>query len=365
MLRGAFVIFAWAGCASVPDRGENTTRGPEVVIEADGRTVVGSGLALELASEGVRLPTSLRLDQAELLADGECTSASKIGVGLLPMQNVTAGPRAGIEPTQNTAVVRGGPVMVEVDVAYAVPYTCNAPEGPQTVSGTTTFRMFPRGRIVRRDEVRAASMEIQNAAICRSCNAMGISTATVEAFWTFAGAGTQTLIGKQTCVDFMTHKIAVRWFDDGTARVVGNGPTAFTYEAYTPMATIPAAQQRAQSVMVVADSSQSCAALLAQLNPPELLIEKDGASKSLQLDENLIYTDSMSHGGRFSIRTADGSALVGGFALQLAIGTPDHLAVQDDRGEPAMYTLQTVDEETLLWIDNGIAAGGAIVIEVL
>ena len=364
MFRGAFAIFACAACAEVADSGPNV-RGPEVGVGEN--RVDANGLILELATEGVRLPTSLRLGATELLAGGACTSASKIGVGLLPMQNVTAGPRAGVEAAQNTAQIRGGPVVGEIDVAYAVPYSCNAPEGPQTVAGTSTFRVFPRGRIVRRDEVRAAAMEIQNAAVCRSCNAgTTISTATVEAFWTFAGTGMPTTNGRESCVDLETHTIAVRWLDSGTVRHVASASAiAFTYEAYTPMATIPAAQHSTQSVMVIESGSRPCAELLAKLNPPELVIARGDERKTLQLDENLIYTDSMSHSGRFEIRTADGAALDSGFALQLAIGNPDHLVVENRAGVPVTYTLQTVEEETLLWIDDGIAAGDAVIIEVL
>jgi len=141
-------------------------RGARTLMLTDDDTVQGDGFVMKFSPTGVRLPSSLVHGDTEVFAASTCPNPSRVGVSIEPFETAVGGRLpVGFDSTRNfTEVKLRGPAVAQIAVTYDVPYSC---AGPQSLRGTSTFTMFPSGRIVRNDVVQASTgAMIDDAIMC-------------------------------------------------------------------------------------------------------------------------------------------------------------------------------------------------------
>lgn len=350
--------------------------GPELTVYDDGAEISGTGFSMSFAKTGVRLPTSL-IHGVEVFGESSCPTPSRAGASIAPFQTAV-GERmvAGFDQAKNTLdVTLAGPAVVEIAVAYDVPYAC---EGPQSLRGTATFTLFPSGRIVRRDTVQGSTGQmITNATACaQTCNGAQ-RDATLELFWALRAGGERsrpddsaiargaTVDAAFSCAAYDEHTAAIGWSGSVMARAgepVVNEPLLYTHELFDKVSVVPQAMLTSSSVILVAPGREACSALMRRLRVPPAIVFDNGTPRDVMLDGSGIYSD-VTVGDRVEVRPRAGESIDDGFAVRLAIADPGHLRIRRSSGEKPEYTVQPDGAHTIIWITEGIAAGGAVTIE--
>jgi len=351
-------------------------RGARTLMLTDDDTVQGDGFVMKFSPTGVRLPSSLVHGDTEVFAESTCPNPSRAGVSIEPFETAVGGRTpAGFDDARNfTEVKMRGPAVAQIDVVYDVPYTC---AGPQSLRGRSTFTMFPSGRIVRNDAVQASTgVMIADAIMCMSTCDGSQRDATLDVFWAFAGGGDlyergdvpipkgNTATVQFACAQYPTHTVAVDWSTATPAwRTVDTGPIVFAYDFFANSPAVTQELQVASSTVLVAPGAETCTDMEPKTKLLDRLVLDDGTAHELVLDGTGIYTDTGAYGGRFEIRPPAGKEVRDGFAVQLDLGTPDHLGVARRAGD-VEYTVQPAGGQTIIWIEGGIPDGDAIIIEV-
>jgi hypothetical protein len=380
MLRVVLVTAACGGCfASVPDS-VPVNAAPGIDVGESETEILGrAGFSMTFASTGVRLPISL-VHGTEVFGTNTCPSPSRAGVSIEPFATAVGGEPAVGSAVNTYALALRGPAVVQVAVGYEVPYDC---DGKQSLRGTSTFTLFPSGRIVRNDAVRASTgLNIADATACAACDGIPRQAA-LHAFWALdAKAGerfevTDTAIARNTtasipfsCAKYLTHTAAISWSGDlGTAPArTSDTPSTFVYayDFFTKSSTVPQAEQTARSTMLVAPNEQMCADMFTRLQlPATIVVDDGGVTTDARLDAFEIYRADGTHRGRIELRPPAGEAVPDGFAIDLDIGSIEHLRVERRSNEPIASTVQREGARSIIWIEDGIAAGDAIIIEAL
>jgi hypothetical protein len=354
-------LLACVGCASVPPAEDSNVRGgPELTVYDDGAEISGTGFSMSFAKTGVRLPTSL-IHGEEVFGTSSCPTPSRAGVSVAPFQTAVGERMAsGFDQAKNTLdVTMAGPAVVEIAVAYEVPYAC---EGPQALRGTATFTLFPSGRIVRRDTVQASTGQmITNATACtETCNGVQ-RDATLEVFWALR-AGSQrsraddtpiaagsTVDGEMSCAANEIHTAAIAWGSSMTRAgepVVGQA-LLYTHELFDKLAAVPQATLTSTSVILVAPGRELCSTVMRRLRVPPAIVFDSGTPRDVMIDASGIYSD-VTTGDRVEVRPRAGESIDDGFAVRLAIRDPEHLRLRRSNGEKPEYTVQRDGAATLM-----------------
>jgi hypothetical protein len=390
----ATVVLATGCFADVPPRSSPATNVPATTWQPETHEVVGENFRFRLAADGVHLPESLTFDTADATHELFQTSAScgdpqLVGTRLFPFDNARAGAKP-MDFDEAANVVQEnvvGRAMVQLIVDYALPYRCG---GTQQYSGSSTFTVYPSGRIVRNDVVRPTAQMFDGNG-CSAC--AGAITPTflpfLESYWLFnkdkgerievdnVGNDVTVVPGQPSdtvasCVKYggpqPTHYLGLRWIGANRATTVDETGIAFTYDHFTAQTntTISPAEQRATSVMVVGAAPATCAAVLARTQFPELVADDGRTEHPLELDDAQLFHSNVPFRDRLEIRTrTPGTAVLDGFAVGLDLGTADHLFVKRKDGTDIDHLVQKNGPQTILWVDGGLAAGDAVVIEVL
>ena len=375
MLRVA--LLACVGCASVPPaENTNVSSGPELTVYDDAELISGTGFSMSFARTGVRLPTSL-IHDGEVFGQSSCPTPSRAGASIAPFQTAV-GERMvpGFDQSKNTLeVVMAGPAVVEIAVAYDVPYACM---GPQSLRGTATFTLFPSGRIVRNDVVQASTGQmITNATACtQTCN--GIQRdATLELFWALRAGGDRSRPDDSpidpgvavdiaySCAAYAQDTAAIGWSDGAVTRAsepVVNEALLYTQEFFDKVAVVPQSTLTSSSVLLVAPGRETCSAMMRRLRVPPAIVFDNGTPRDVMLDTSGIYSD-VAVGGSVEVRPRAGESVDDGFAVRLAIEDSDHVRVRRRSGAPIEYTVQPDGASTIIWITDGLAASDAVTIE--
>lgn len=184
----AAALAAAPACLSLP-----TFRGEDLVTYRDdggGALVTGPRFSLHFASgTSFHFPDSLMLDGVELMGravathdpDSSCDSESETGIKIAPTPRISPDGDAPVTQNQLTAVL-GGPVVVQLQLDWGTQLGCMPPAAP---SGTSTFTVFPDGRIVRHDRIKDP-MRPSTTGGCVCSGAQDYGTFLVSSFWTFA-----------------------------------------------------------------------------------------------------------------------------------------------------------------------------------
>jgi len=267
--------------------------------------------------------------------------------------------------TSQLTVVMAGPAVARVRVDWTMPYTC---QGAQVASGTTTFTLFPTGRIVRTDAIAAPStthLGVTPAGAECGCTS-DTPSYDVETFWAFrpgtdvdASGAPATSSGDATGCTLYANDgaaIAVSW-GDRTTRI----PTTSTYvkDFVQDVPTLdPAPVALTSAIQLAASGTVTCAQLLAGLVDPDLLI----AGSHVQTDETGIFRVDGALTDAFAITTTQ--HVPAGFAVSLAL---DPHAVLTSSAAPtgAWYTAQIdpTDGHTILYFRDALEPGDSIAVE--
>jgi len=145
------VVAVAAGCASVPPSPQD--RQLLDVDSTTGRVLTTANapiqFSIQFADRGARMPQSIVLDGVNRVASGSCPTEAGIGIGLFPAANVSAPGLGGDDATSSLDVEWSGPTLARISIGWALQYECVTVQ--QQAHGTSTFTIFPNGRIVRHD----------------------------------------------------------------------------------------------------------------------------------------------------------------------------------------------------------------------
>lgn len=187
MIRTLPLALLVTGCFSVP---------PYAPEEAVTFTAAGAGgvVAGNLASslpfelhfpdgDGFRFPNALKIAGADVLGHDPgqaCSQADELGILFSPSPRISAtggAPRV----TNILTPVLPGPAVVQMKLDWATRLQCNGARSP---GGTSTFTVFPDGRIVRYDKIADPSSSEISGTLC-SCGEPQADFA-ISTFWTLA-----------------------------------------------------------------------------------------------------------------------------------------------------------------------------------
>ncbi|HWO26915.1 MAG TPA: hypothetical protein VNO30_49635 [Kofleriaceae bacterium] len=243
MIRKLSLVLLLSGCFSIPPYA------PEEAVTftaADtGGVVAGkiaSGLPFELefpgVGGGIGFPNALRINGTDVLGHDPgqaCNQEDEVGILFSPAPRISAS--GGAPPvTSLLSPVLPGPAVVQMKLDWATRLACNSERSP---GGTSTFTVFPDGRIVRHDTITDPS----SADISLSqCTCAGPSSGfNIATFWTIARGAFSKLrhsglpddvlqlptIGEElpnygwSCVDDGTRQMSFVWSKNEGVRIRG------------------------------------------------------------------------------------------------------------------------------------------------
>jgi len=178
----AAAVFA-TGCFSVPPYE------PEVRVSytevGTGGTATGPGFALRFADgDGFHFPDALMIDGVDVMGHEAkpgvaCDAEDEVGLRISPSYRISAS-SDGERVLNHLVPVLRGPGVVQVRVEWATSFACNLMRSP---GGTSTFTVFPDGRIVRDDTITDPNMMSISPTPC-SCGPQD-KLFYISPFWAF------------------------------------------------------------------------------------------------------------------------------------------------------------------------------------
>ena len=349
------------------------------------------------------MPDQLQVGGTEILGESmQCGHENKIGVGVYPSYTATSGPTwpTAYAPTSTPSVTAKGPAFVQVAIAWNGKFDCTGTAPAPTASGTSTFTLFPDGRLVRHDTLATGALLPANT----SCGCLpptsdyfatsflAVQGAPFTTLLYSAGTATSplTLPASDTWIDDPNprwaclatpnaRRLAVAWpgtvtsvlgaSNDGGTRVALDGAgtlITFLFDWIYDHTTVPDMQLETYSAwFFAADVRAHCdATAMATLfsdytDPRRLSIAADGRNAFADLDPTTglyrIVPAEPATAATYTVIVESGNAGVsGGFALSLPFATGatpvvqldsmtlvenrDFL-VQHDAGTPIVHTL--------------------------
>lgn len=205
-IAAAAVVFA-TGCFSIPPYQ------PKVSVSytdeaGGGGTANGPGFALHFASTGFHFPDALMIDDVDVLGHAmspACDAEDGAGFQFLPTPRISAGPGAMTVTNRLVPVLRG-PAVVQLKLDWASQFPCM--DGSSVLpNGSSTFTVFPDGRIVRDDMLADPNPPGQTPPVAGNCNCdSGTMKAgfTISSYWTFAQENFQNLYMDPTMPAMLT-----------------------------------------------------------------------------------------------------------------------------------------------------------------
>jgi len=176
------------GCFDLPPYNPKTS--VSYTEDKDGSTVVGSGFALHFAGTGFHMPDKLLIDGVDVLghASQGCHAESEVGIQIAPTLRISAD-SAATPATNGLVPVLRGPAAVQVKLDWGSQFSCKDTSSVAP-SGTTTFTVFPDGRIIRDDLLADPNPPSAQPPVADVCDCdpleMNINGFTVSSYWTFA-----------------------------------------------------------------------------------------------------------------------------------------------------------------------------------
>ena len=371
--------------------------------DATGSTISGSGFELHLAGgSDFHFPDALSIDHTDVMGHdpaAACWGQDGTGFAVVPTPRISADGTAPPVTNQLTAVLRG-PAVVQVALEWTTRFSCGRNRAP---GGSSTFTVFPDGRIVRHDRLDDPDPDKEQiaAAACACPDAPPLKDAfIVSSYWTFARdrftrlsgltAGNRdptnpdmldSSPGKITanyptmCFDGGGYQVASAWIvPPGQGSSAAPGPVTFGYAALfshdlqKPSAPMLDFRWDIHGALFVEHAGCATAfrRALDYAQPAQLTIGSVAAAAS-PLDG--IYGGDAGD-GRTGIDVAGGRTTITGatrqpFAVWLrfpqAIGLP-HATRAGATG--AWYVPQRIDDQIwIVWFRDPLADGETIVIE--
>lgn len=357
------VLAVGAGCASVPpDPGEQRLL---EVDAATGRVSTTSRAPMqytvEFGDHGVRMPQGIFIDGVNRVANGSCPTEAGVGVSVYPAFVAAAPANGGDDATGGLTVEWAGPVIARVVVTWNVAYTC---VGAQQARGTSTFTMFPNGRIVRHDVATPSSTMLPSS--MTDCGCSSDTAFFFTSFWTFNGAnqsvtsqGTAWMDGETSgCAVYPNHTIGIAWPDTDTRLTNPGGVSAFVHDWANSAPTLPATERELVSAIMLSEqtTAANCDDVLADLADFPIMV----AGSMVVTDDSGIYVDTRHHAGRVEISAP--RRIPRGFAISLDVGGFAEVS-RTPQLPGSWYATQRDGGRTVLWFRDGLGVGETIAID--
>jgi hypothetical protein len=364
VVRWLVVAVAAAGCANVPPDPRDLRLLD--VDEATGRVSSNDRAPLlfnlQFASSGARMPQSLSINGVNRLAEGQCPNEGGIGIAVYPAA-VAAAPMLGGDPTASSTLTfdMAGPAVARVKVEWTLPFECNLAQ--RQGKGTSTFTIFPNGRIVRHDVTTPTAVAL--SVDTNPCGCSAESNFYLTSYWAFTPAQNVnpdgspfTDGGTAGCAVYGNHMIAVAWPDSHTRVITDNAVSAFTYEWVTDSMTLsPDERELVSAIQISKETAPAkCADALADLDDFPITV----AGSSIVTDDSGIYIDNRHHTARVEISAP--RRIPRGFAVALDVGGFGEIT----RSPPLdgdWYGAQHDNGRTVFWFRDGLDVGQTIAIE--
>jgi len=183
----AAVVLA-TGCFSVPpfepESGVSFTESDT----GGGGTASGTGFALRFSDgPGFHFPDGLLIDGVDVMGRDElqtCFDEDEIGLRIVPTARISATGDAPVVKNLLVPVLRG-PGVVQTRLEWGTQFSCNSMRAP---GGTSTFTMFPDGRIVRFDVIADAVATEIAPSLCQCVQPIRSEDQlfTISTHWTLA-----------------------------------------------------------------------------------------------------------------------------------------------------------------------------------
>ena len=363
VVRWLVVAVAAAGCAKVPP----DPRDARLLDVNEGSGLVSStdraplNFSLQFAGSGARMPQSLSIEGTNRLAEGRCANQGGIGIAVYPAV-LAAAPMLGGDTAASTLTFdMTGPAVARAKIDWTVPFECNLAQ--RQAKGTSTFTIFPNGRIVRHDVTTPT-----NVALSVDTNPCGCSSESnfyLTSYWAFMPAQNVNPDGSpftegmlSGCAVYGNHMIAVAWPDSHTRVITDNGVSEFTYEWVTDSMTLSPDQRELVSAIQLSKETAParCADALADLDDFPITV----GGSSIITDDSGIYIDNRPHTERVEISAP--RRIPRGFAVALDVGGFGEIT----RNPPAdgdWYGAQHDNGRTVFWFRDGLDVGQTIAIE--
>jgi hypothetical protein len=311
VMRGAPALVLAAGCFSVPPY-EPQTGLSYTESDAGGATVTGrgagtgfgtgsgsagSGFSLRFADgPGFHFPDALTIDGVDLMDHAPqtegCFREDELGYLIAPTPRISAHGGAMVTKNVLSAELRG-PAVVKVKLDWGTAYRCSSTHSP---GGTSTFTVFPDGRIIRFDTLAdpVSSLITPSACQCETPMASEDMVFHLFTYWTLARKAIQGLYApdKQSslpsagdyngisnvgtpCADIGSFQVTFAWRDLSNTRIRGGGEViGFAHELGTGPAELGALDFEDGSALFV--SHDNCLDAIPRaadfLKSPQILI---------------------------------------------------------------------------------------------
>ena len=363
VVRWLVVAVAAAGCVKVPPDPRDVR-----LLEVNETGLVSStdraplNFSMQFASGGARMPQTLSINGMNRLAESRCPNQGGIGIAVYPAV-VAAAPSLGGDTTASSTLTvdMAGPAVARVKVDWTAPFECNLSQ--RQAKGTSTFTIFPSGRIVRHDVTTPATGAL--SVDTNPCGCSSESNFYLTTYWTFMSAQNVNANGAPFtdggvggCAVYSNHMIAVAWPDSHTRVITDNGASEFTYEWVTDSTTLSIDQRELVSAIQISKDTApaKCADALANLDDFPITV----GGSSVVTDDSGIYIDTHSHTGRVEISAP--RRIPGGFAVATDVGGFGEIT----RNPPVdgdWYAAQHDNGRTVFWFRDALDVGQTIAIE--
>jgi len=186
------------GCFDIPPYQPQTSVSYIDDKGGGGGTAKGADFSLHFAGGGFHLPDKLTIGSIDDVlghASEGCHDENEVGITIAPTLRINADSKA-TQVTNGLMPVLRGPAAVQVKLDWASQFACtdNSSVLPK---GTSTFTVFPDGRIVRDDRLDDPNPQSPPAPVADVCicdpNEMTTSGFTVSSYWTLAQEHFQSL----------------------------------------------------------------------------------------------------------------------------------------------------------------------------
>jgi hypothetical protein len=394
----AAVVLA-AGCFSVPPY---KPEGGVTYTEAGtGAIIAADGFALRFADgAGFHFPDSLVIGDVDVMghepAPG-CFREDETGLLIAPSPRISAHGPAEVVTSRLVSELRG-PAVAQAKVEWTTRFECERTRNP---GGTSTFTVFPDGRIMRHDALVDSSMKLLPSPTGCACELPTRSEDqlfNISTYWTIDPTSFDTIsvrgedskplptsdgngeLGNQevSCIDGGEHQVAFAWrnFVDTTIRgaaasIVFDRRLRF---GAPELVDFPAPNSSAVFIARAKPGSTSdCTAVLARAEEyiarPPLTI--NGAS-TMPSDRDGIYggdDDGDDSNGGPGIEPKDDRAVLegpvpGSFAVWLRFSRPVDALRATSGGTKVTYLPQRVDDRSwIVWFRDALPMSPTIVIE--
>jgi hypothetical protein len=387
MIRGTPFVLLLAGCFSIPPYE------PEVSVSytaaGTGAVVAGPGFSLRFADgTGFHFPDELKIDGADVMGHESapgCFGEDGIGVVIAPTERISAS--VTTTPVKNvlTPVLRG-PAIVQMKVEWGTQFSCDTKRSP---GGTSTFTVFPEGRIVRHDvfDVPASDKVISPVpCACEEPMTSKDSLFNVSTFWTLARAPFSELyatskaplpmrgdeIGNQpvSCVDGGAYQVAFAWPDVDNTTIRGN-VASLSFGRYVDLGLTEIDRYTSEESSALFIEHGTCATALdragAYRDPQAIMI---GGAVKTPSERDGIYGGDTGDGSPPGIPLSALSVEVSGptpraYAVWLRFPSAvKELRARLDGAQGAWYLPQRVDDGSwIVWFRDALTSGQTITIE--